>query len=226
MTTNRPQNSILVLATLGVFLGVMFGFAGTSVAQTIEATAEPGDIYINKRPLKVYVAELAQEVKRGSVKVSSPVKFSLTADIVTQSGSSVIKLSNVKLLDGSTGDEAMKKAAIDGVLAIGDSGWFGYLYKFGARKIKIDVEQTDSNSRFGITSELKDDKESRAVASGLEALTKLGRAGGTDGEAKKLLEFVSVSSTGAAFSVNISLPTATFSKMIEDSIGIQPALIK
>lgn len=224
MTSNRPQNSILVLAILGVCLGLLF--ASTSFAQTSEATPDQGGVYINKRPLKVYAAELAQEVKSGSVKLSSPVKFSLTADIVTQSGSSVIKLSNIKLLDGSTGEEAMKKAAIDAVLAIGDSGWFGYLYKFGARRIKIDVEQADSNSRLGITSELKDDKESRAVASGLDALTKLGRAGGTDGQAKKLLEFVSVSSTGSAFSVNISLPTATFSKMIEDSIGIQPAPIK
>ncbi|MBL8180886.1 MAG: hypothetical protein JNL64_04680 [Blastocatellia bacterium] len=224
MTTKRPQNSILVLATLGVYLGLVL--VGTTFAQTSESKPDDYVIVLNKRPLKVYAVELGRSIKDGSVRLSSPVKFSLSADLVSDSGSSIIKLSNVILLAGATGDKSMKKAAIDGILAIGDSGWFGYLYKFDVRKVRIDFEQTDSSTTVRITGDQKDSSQARATASGIDAFTKVGRASTPDDATKKLLESVSATSSEATFSVTISLPSATFGKMVEDSIGSHPATVK
>ncbi|HMT08754.1 MAG TPA: hypothetical protein PKA82_12175 [Pyrinomonadaceae bacterium] len=223
MTPKRQQNPSLVLASLGVCLGLVLVFASSASAQSNESKPDDYGIVINKRPMKVFAAEAGKAIQEGTVDLSSPVKFSLSANIVEQPKNSIVKLSNVRLLEGSSGDVAMKKLAIDGILALGDSGWFGYLYKFGATNIRIDVEQDGTNFSVRLACKMKDESEATATSNALAALMSIGKSTAT-GEVAALINAATSSSKETDLLLNLALPKDTFVKMLETSFGISSSV--
>ncbi|CAN5389322.1 hypothetical protein BH10ACI1_BH10ACI1_00060 [soil metagenome] len=143
--------------------GIVFGLAAFPVfAQKVE----PKDIVINKRPLQDFSELLKEKIEKGEVDLDKSFKVVLEG-VLTEDGKFDLQKSKFTL---SEGDEQMVNVAKSGIQAIGDSGYFGYLRKLGAEKVKLTVAQDGETFSARIETEQNDENKAKTMASGLNTL--------------------------------------------------------
>jgi len=156
LSKRTNQNSILVLATLGVYLGVVLVCATTQVlAQQAES------IEINKRPLIDFAESLNDRIQ--SKQIDPTGTFSVTVQgPLTPNGR--LDVSRSKVVQ-SSGDAKLVDIGKSGIAAISDSGWFVYLRDLGATELTITVAQDDKNFTARIEFEQKTPERANTFAS-------------------------------------------------------------
>ncbi len=60
----------------------------------------------------------------------------------------------------------MVKLVEEAILRVGDSGWFGYLVKFGVKKVEVSLEQGTENLVVILRSEQASENTAKTTASG------------------------------------------------------------
>jgi hypothetical protein len=179
---------------------------------------DPGpkdSVIINKRPLKDFVDSFNRDLQNKKLDLDAPFTVVMSADLAKGQDGSTRILTNPTLLK-SEGDPRMRKLVQDGILAIGDSGWFSYLATSeDVKKVGITVIQDGSEFKASVTAERKTDQLAQQTASGLNLLISLGKVQLTGPDDKALLESTTVSSTGKTFTISFALPKKVMMEMVK-----------
>ena len=175
-------------------------------------------VFKNKKPLKDFAKRATTEVK--NVKLDAPFSVTIAADLDKGKDGKTIVLKNPKLIKANPqtpNDEQMAKLAQDAILAIGDSGWLGYLNTIGIKKVVFTLSQDNENIIANIIGDQKDENSAKTSASGLTGLISIGK-GATDGDEKVLLEGASVTSEGKSVILNVKIPKQIALEMIKSKL--------
>lgn len=198
-----------------------------SVSPTPAGTPDPdaskedkNGVFLNKRPLADYAKIARAKIEEGKVKLESPFTVSVSADISRAKDGKTVVLKNVKPLDAKN-DPEMVKLAQDAILAVGDSGWFGYFDKFKVKKVVITLVQSDTELQVAVKADQPTENEAKQMASGLNVLIALGK-NTSDGDEKYFLERAATSSEGKSFFLKFLLPKQTALEMIKRKLD-EPA---
>lgn len=189
--------------------------------------AEPdkNGIFLNKRPLKDFA-----EVVKPKPEVITPnatFKIVLSADLghaKDKNGKETDAwvLKNVKPVESVAGSKEsveMAKIAQQGILAVGDSGWFGYLAgPFKVKKVLITVIQDDTDFKFIVRSDQPNEALAGTVASGINGFISIGKMG-AEGDVKTFLERANSTADGKAFIFNFAMPKAEMLDMIKRKLA-------
>ena len=188
------------------------------------AKADKNGIYLNKQPL----TKFAERVKpvNDVIRPDAIFKVVISGDLAPgkdKNGkeTNTIVLRNPKPIETVAGTKAsaeMAKLAQDGILAVGDSGWFGYLNTLGVKKVIITVVQDATDFKVTVRADQKDEATARTVASGLYTLISIGR-GSTDGDEKTFLEKTNTTFEGKSFLLNFTMPKAEVLEMIKRKLA-------
>lgn len=174
--------------------------------------ADKNGVILNKRPLKVFAEK--NKPKIANLTPESVFKVTVSADLGPGKDSKgkeidTIVLKNVVPVEqvaGNKKDMDMVKLTLDGLLALGDSGWMGYLHRVGVKKVLITVDQNATDFKVTIKADQPDENTAKAMAKGLGTYLSVGQAGAA-GDDKLFLDAASLSAEGKAFFVNIKLDT-------------------
>jgi hypothetical protein len=194
-------------------------------ADTLEdAKPDKNGIYLNKRPLTEY----AEKTKPSNANITPDAiyKVVMTGELgpgKDKSGKEIktIVLKNPKPVETVATNKAsadMAKLTQDGILALGDSGWLGYLYTLGVKKVTITVIQDASDFKVTIQADQKDENTAKTVASGLNSFISIGKMA-TDGDEKNLLERATTTAVGKTFVLNFAGPKAEIIEMIRRKLA-------
>ena len=110
-------------------------------------------------------------------------------------------------------DAQMAKLAQDAILAIGDSGWLGYLNTIGIKKVVFTLSQDDNFMTARILGEQKDENAAKTSASVLLGFITIGK-NATDGDEKILLDGAQTTSEGKSVILNVAIPKSVALEMI------------
>lgn len=189
----------------------------------VESKEDSLGVVLNKRPLDLFAAENLPRIEE----ISPDTNFSVTISGELGRGKDrfgkdigTIVLQNVNRVSPTFKDkksEEMAKLAIDGLLALGDSGRLGYLHKVGARKVLIQIQQNASDFKVVIRGDQVNEADAQVIARGLGGLLDTGKLIG-DEDTKLLLNAAETTSEGKAFVLRFSLPTPTVYDLIKKTI--------
>ena len=197
------------------FLFSIFLLGGLSFAlAALPVCGQSGEIFINKKPLGDFAETVRQldELKR--VDWTQPFLVVIEG-AVTKEG----KLAQGKLTK-TGGDKELTEIAQRGIIAIGESGWLGYLSNLGVEKIRFVVEQTPETFSFTAMPEFSTPEKAKTVASGLNGVIK-GALQLDKNDTKKLgdderilLSSANVTAGEKTVNINISMPAGEFREMV------------
>ncbi|MEP6902922.1 MAG: hypothetical protein ABJA66_14305 [Actinomycetota bacterium] len=175
-------------------------------------------IFINKKPLKVFAAQAKTDVK--NVKLDAPFTVVIAADLDYDKDGKTVVLKNPKPVktDLQTPNDAqMAKLAQAAILAVGDSGWLGYLKTLGVKKVVFTLSQNDTEMTAKILGDQKDENTAKTNASGLNAFIQIGRST-TDGDEKVLLDQASTTAEGKSIILNFVIPKQIAQDLIQKKL--------
>jgi hypothetical protein len=234
----KNHNSILVLATLGVYLGlVLVGAALPAIGQSSQqATSIERDnfgIYINKRPMRDFAMNATEQIESKKIDLGAAFKVMIKGELGLAKDGKTVILKDLKTVSdpaAHSGDPVMQKLAQDAVIAISDSGWLGYFAKMGrendhTNNVTFQLEQNEKEFRAKIIVEYRDENNVKTMASGLNGMFAVAGLQ-AKGDVKKFLENARSGSEGKNFFLRIELPKEMFSEFVQRKLTEQKELVK
>jgi len=187
-----------------------------------EPKADENNIVLNKRPLRVFAGENMPTIETLSPKdvFNVSVKAEIAPKTLDGKETGVIGLQNVVRIGSVSTNkrrEEIAKLAIDGLLAVGDSGWMGYLHVLGVKNVIISIDQNSTDFKVTVKSDQPNEAEAARIASGLGGWISVGKRTAT-GDSKVFLENAKLTTQGNAFLLNLTFPTAEVHAMIKRAI--------
>ena len=210
MNNRKTHNSILVLATLGVYLGlVLIGAAGGSVFAQDGRPA--GDIAINRRAFDEFARYVNEKAEDKDFDLGKP--FSIKFDgYITNFGKFDLKKST--FID-TVGDPILIDLARRGIEAISDSGFLGYLQSLNIENTVVLISQdSDQIMSLSLRSYAKTRESARTIASGLNVMMQVGKMQTTFEDERYLFGNTSVTSDGSIFTINLFAPSAKVKELL------------
>lgn len=171
---------------------------------------KPNEIVINKKPLR----DFALTVKTKRVDWTKPFLVEVEG-VLTKDG----KLTQAEIVK-TDGDKELTEIAQQGVLAVGDSGWLGYLRMHGVDKIKFVIAQTAENFSFTFVSELPTPERAKVVASGMANIIAMALIADKNGikklgdDERILLNNTKVTAGEKTANITFVMPASEFREMI------------
>ncbi len=196
------------------FVKLFFLLCGVSLALAalpVFAQQDANGIVINKKPLRDFSESVKDKVARKEVDLDKPFLVELETVLIKDGKFDSTKSKFIR----SEGDAKMIEIAKQGILAIGDSSWFGYLHILGARKINFIITQDENTISATIKSEVEDETRAKISASGLNTIIQIGRNQVKGKEEKVLLDNVNVTFKEKQFIINFDLPKLFAQEMIK-----------
>lgn len=179
----------------------------TPVATVVPAPTPDGDVkddkfgvVINKRPLIDGAKDTLAKLEANQIKLDATFKVGLMGTLGLAKDGKTYVLKNPKpmpLEPGIRNNPLIEKFVQDWILRLGDSGWLGHIERFDENKkikekrIRIMLEQNDTEFLATINAEQPDEDLARKLSSGLNA-TLQGAKLVVDGDE---LQFLSAAST-------------------------------
>lgn len=189
-----------------------------------EAASDKNGVFINKKPMKKFAEDAKKDIDNKQVDLSAPFKVVITASLELGKDGKTVVLKNPKPLEAKY-DPKMVKLAQDAILAVGDSGWFGYLKNLGVKNITFTLEQDDKEIKATVLSDQKDINAAKSVASSLNTLISIGKLT-ADGDDKVFLEKAnSTVEEPKSFKLNFTIPKQEALDMIKrklDKEAVKP----
>lgn len=181
-----------------------------------EARADRNGVYINKRPLGDYAKTALEKIDSKAVKLDSPVKVVISGTLALGKDGKTIILKNPKPVRSKSdpvNDPAMEKFVQNAILAVGDTGWFGYLDRLQTKNVVITVEQNDTNFVASVRADQPSENHAKQAASGLNATITLGKAL-AKGDELVFLDLAKTISEGKTFILNFDIPKPLVQELI------------
>lgn len=180
---------------------------------------DPNGVCLNKRPLRKYAEAKFPEIGDPTkVKLDAPFTVVMSAEL-TKAKDGTVVLAKPKRLE-SKDDPQMRKFAEEGILAVGDSGWFGYLGRFeDVKRVKISVIQDGTEFKASVTAERGSEELARQAASALNTMISVGKFASSKPDDIVFLEKASVSSDGKTFTVSFAISKEVAIEMIKKKLN-------
>ncbi len=207
MSISKTQNPILVIATLGVYLGLTLA-AATPQVRAQSASAD--EIQINQRPVTDFLLNVRYQLESREINLES--KFSAEYRTVIEKNGTLD--SKGLLLTKSSGESKLKEMATRGIFAFADSGYFGYLRNLGVDSSVISVSYDGENFSARIISDMGKAEKARSVKSALSALIQIGKTQVTAENDRLILDSTSVSAAETNSIITLSLTRASLEQLI------------
>lgn len=207
MTTRKTQNSIIALATLGVYLGLLLAGATPQVLAQAKPVAE---VSINKKPLVDFADDVARKSNSKEVDLNEPFSIEYEA-FFDNKGRLDLKRSRIVRSDG---DPKLVEVARRGIEAVGDSGWFQYVRDLGVEKVTIIASQDNENVSLSIQSEAKTKERARTIVAGLNTMVRIGAEQAKNSNDRLLLQNTKATSNESIFTISLVVPYPKFQEMI------------
>jgi len=182
-----------------------------------DAVKDKDDVYINKRPMRDFLLDAQQKIEANEIALDLEFKVAVAATLGLGKDGKTIILLHPKIVQDQMGvnnDPRLEKLALDAILAVGDSGWFGYIYPQNVRNVVITLEQNDTEFIVNLKADQPNETDAKRTASGLNGLLEFSMPT-LKPEEKELLDRVSVVSEGNFFKININLPKQTVHELIK-----------
>jgi hypothetical protein len=199
-----------------------------------EAKQDEYGIYLNKRPLTDQANATLTLLDANKVALDKSFKVIITGTLGYAKDGKTVVLKNPKPLPvdkNIPNDPAMVKLAQDWILAVGDSGWLGYLELLDddkkalkSRKVIISVEQNDTAFIASIQSELPTEEEAKRKSSGLGFTIQAASLVRT-GDELAFLKSATTTSQGNNMILNINLPKPQVQEMIQRKLAESKATV-
>lgn len=192
-----------------------------------EATADKFGVLINKRPLKERATETLTKLEQSGLKLDKAFKVVIEGTLGLAKDGKTVVLKNPKPVavdPNIPNDPEMVKLAQDWILAVGDSGWLGYLEKLelrkkpSSKKVVITVEQNDTEFLASIRSQVTTANEANTLATSLRTFITLGALGAKD----DVLTFLKAATTGTEGSdviLNIKFEKPVVQQLIQRKLA-------
>jgi hypothetical protein len=202
---NKPknENSILVFATLGVYLGLVL------VGATPRVSAQQGQSNeINKRPLIDFAAYAKDRVESKDIDLTGA--FSVTVEgPLSPKGMLDMSATTVH----STGDPKLADIAKSGITALNDAGYFQYFSALGAENLSIIVTQDDKRFSGQFQLKMKTPERAKTLASALNTMIQVSKNSERDHDDKLLIENASATVDGNHVKVSTVVQAVPFRQM-------------
>ena len=189
----------------------------TTVVPEDEAKEDRFGIFLNKRPMRVKAEETIADINAHKVKIDSNFRVVVTGTLGLAKDGKTVVLKNAKpVVDPKApkNDPAMEKLVQDWILAVGDTGWFGYLDKLKSKQIVITVEQNDTDLIASVKADQPSENLAKSAASGLNVILQ-GAALAVKDDEKTFLEKAIVTAEGKTFVLNFAIPKSIAQEMIQ-----------
>jgi hypothetical protein len=191
-----------------------------------EGKADQNGIFLNKKPLTDKTTDTLAQVDAGKVALDKPFKVVITGTLgLAQDGKTIILKNPVaEPLDKNfPADPALTQLAKEWVVAVGDSGWYGYLgfmdeKKGVGKKLTILVEQNDTTFITSVKSEQANPERANSMASGLRNLMTIGALTAKEDEIV-FLKSANLTSENNLLLVNFQMPKAQVQEMIQRKLA-------
>jgi hypothetical protein len=173
-------------------------------------------VFITKRPIKDRAKESLEKIENSAIKLDTPFKVIISATLGPGKEGKTVVLKNPKPVPSDPpykNDPVMEKFVHDWILAVGDTGWFGYLDKLKTKKVLITVEQTDTEFLASVRADQPTENDARLAASGINGVLQIG-AIGASGDELIFLQKGSATNDGKAFVLNFKIEKPVVKEMI------------
>ena len=191
-----------------------------------EGTADQNGIFLNKKPLTDKTTDTLAQVDAGKVKLDSTFRVVITGTLgLAKDGKTVIlKDPKAEPVDKNfPADPALTKLAQEWVVAVGDSGWYGYLgfmdeKKGVGKKLSILIEQNDLTFKANVRSEQANPERANTAATGLRNLMTIGALTAKEDEIE-FLKKATLSSENNLLLLNFEMPKEQVQEMIQRKLA-------
>lgn len=179
---------------------------------TILVSAVAGQsVSVNDRPLRDFGAGVRDRIDQKQLDITKPFAIEMSA-VITDDG----KLDrNASRFTAESGDPKMVGVAKEAIIAMGESGYFGYLLQAGISHPTIVVSQTAQTFTGSVRSS-KNRFEAALVTSGVNGVIQVALAQQKDMQPneKVILRNTRASHDGGNIDITCTLPAADFQRMI------------
>lgn len=167
-----------------------------------EPAPDNNGVMLNKRPLKDRAAETLTKLEQSGLKLDKPFKVVVEGTLGLAKDGKTVVLKDPKPIAVDPkipNDPEMVKLAQEWILAVGDSGWLGYLEKLdlkkkqSSKKVVITIEQNDTDFLASIRSQVTSPNEANTQATSLRNLITIGALAAKD----DVLTFLKAATTAA-----------------------------
>lgn len=198
-----------------------------AVAQTPEDKAEEDKqgVYINKGPMRDFADSAVNQIETGKVKIEAPFSVVVSGKLALKNASVVLTDTKIETVtQPENSDPAMVKLAQDGIIALSDAGWLGYLNNLKVTNVVIAVEQTDEIFSVDIRADQPSEARAKSVASSFGSLISVAATLAKNDEKKSddhwmMLSAMSVTSEGSRFIISLQLPKPQFQELIKRKVS-------
>lgn len=182
--------------------------------------ADKNGVMINKRPLMDFSRSVINDLHDQKIDLEASFTVVLSAELSKANGQDTVILANPRILR-SEGDPRMRKLVQDGILAVGDGGWFGYLAPFeDVKDVRITVIQDGSEFKASLSAERKNESLAKQIARSFNTLLSIGKMS-AEGDDKTILAGTTASSTGKTFTISFTASKKVMIEMVKRRV-IEP----
>lgn len=156
-----------------------------------ESKEDKNGVALNKRPLRDKAKETLEDLAAKKIELDKNFKVTVSGTLAFARDGKTIVLKDPKPVPSETNpqnDPLIQDLVQDWILAVGDSGWLGYLEildlgkKPRSKKVIITVEQNDSKFVAILKSEVASEADARRLARGLSGIIQVGAIGASGDE--------------------------------------------
>lgn len=175
---------------------------------TFSASAQTPQI--NDKPLRDFGDQVRSRIEQKQLDITKPFAVEMSA-VITDDG----KLDKQRSkFTSESGDPKMVDVAKQAIMAMGDSGYFGYLQQAGISQTTIDVSQ-NAQTFTGSVRSSKNRFEAAILTSGINAMLSIGVSqANMQPNEKLILQNTRASHDAGNIDITCTLPAADFQRMI------------
>ena len=185
------------------------------------------EIQINKEPINEFAQYLIAKIENEKTDLTQPFKVVLEGTLIRKTGNDgdIVVLDTGKsrwiaLPNEETGDPQVGEIAKNAIVAISDSGFFGYLYNLEVKDFKITFYQNADKFAVNFESEMESVERARTTASGLNMIFQVAQTVIKKEDEKFLLRgFKTPTTNDKTLLLNFELPKNTVHEMINRNLA-------
>lgn len=165
---------------------------------------------VNQQPLREFAKVAQSRIDSKQLDIKKPFSLEMAA-VITEDG----RLDkNASRFTTQSGDPKMVETAKEAVMALGETGYFGYLKQLGIDHARLSISQTTDSFAANVLGE-QNSFRARMTAAALNMMIPVaaGRENAPPNE-KILLQNTRASVSEGGVNINCTLPAADFQRMI------------
>ena len=181
-----------------------------------QAESDGSGVTINKKPLRDFGVAAINAIDARKVDIGAPfrIEFDVALDNSSRIDSAKSRVTKIE------GDKNAAELAKDGIIAVGESGFFGYLRHGGdaPKRLLIMVDSTKASFSVAVKVETASDSKAKTSASSLSLLLSLGAATAKP-EEQLFFRNAGVAAEGRYYVIAMSLPAEVLREKVMSEVN-------